>query len=58
MSNFKLVFAVVVILLMVSAIVHATITFDNGNELQAIFDISTMAFTASFWAWLLILLKD
>lgn len=58
MSNVKLVFAAVVILLMAGAIVHSTITFDNGNELQAIFDISTLAFTASFWAWLLILMKD
>lgn len=57
MSNVKFVFAVVAIFLMVGAIVHSTITFDNGNELQAIFDISTLAFTASFWAWLLILTK-
>ena len=29
----------------------------DEDELQAIFDMTTMAFTASFWAWLLILLR-
>ena len=57
MSKFKIIFAFILILLMVTAIVRATISFDNGNELQAIFDMTTMAFTVSFWAWLLILLR-
>ena len=58
MSSFNLTFAAVCILLMVGAVVHATITFDNGDELKAIFNIATAAFVTSFWAWLLMMLKD
>ena len=31
--------------------------FDNGEELQAIFDFAKMTFSTSFWTWVMLIVK-